>query len=297
MENNQSVFNIAIAFDKNYLNPFYALLASLFDNNKDNKLEFHFIATGLSENEYKQIEDYTKKNKAEYNFYTIDEAFVNRFVVNSTWTTAVYYRLFFPLVISKNLKRILYIDTDILVINDLKELFLQDLGNYPVGAVYDNYVKKKSELGIIEEGNYFNSGVLLIDVESWNEQNISDKAIKFLEEYPEKIKFVDQDALNAVLKNNWKKLDWKFNFICTRLPYSLSKREEQLFITDKVILHFIIQRPWLMLCRNRYRSLYFYYLKKSQVVIRKHYVDFNWTKIPAYLKIRLLEWYRSEERR
>ena len=168
---------------------------------------------------------------------------------------------------------------------------MQDLENYPVGAVYDNYVIKNFELGIMEEGNYFNSGVLLIDVDLWNEQHISDKAIKFLQEYPEKIKFVDQDALNAVLINNWKKLDWKFNVIYTRLPYSLSKNEMQLFIKDKVIIHFTIQRPWLMLCKNRYRNLYFYYLKKSQIKIRKRYVDFSWTKIPAYLKIRLLEWY------
>jgi lipopolysaccharide biosynthesis glycosyltransferase len=177
------------------------------------------------------------------------------------------------------------------VINVLKDLYLQDLENYPVGAVYDNYVIKNFELGIMEEGNYFNSGVLLIDVDLWNEQHISDKAIKFLQEYPEKIKFVDQDALNAVLINNWKKLDWKFNVIYTRLPYSLSKNEMQLFIKDKVIIHFTIQRPWLMLCKNRYRNLYFYYLKKSQIKIRKRYVDFSWTKIPAYLKIRLLEWY------
>ena len=49
---------------------------------------------------------------------------------------------------------------------------LDNIDNYVIGAIYDNYVKTQELIGITEEGQYFNSGVLLIDVKKWIEQNV-----------------------------------------------------------------------------------------------------------------------------
>lgn len=283
--------HIAIAFDQNYLNPFYALLTSVFEKNESNELSFHFIATGLSASELSGIKNYIKSKKAACTFYPVDEHFVKRFVVMNTWTPAVYYRLFFPFLLSENVKRFLYLDCDIIVLNDLKELFAQSIQPFPLGAVYDNYVVKRPELGIDIEENYFNSGVMLIDKEVWNQQKISEQAIAYLDKYPERIKFVDQDALNAVLINNWKKLDWKFNVLYSRLPLEAGKKELIHFLNDKIILHFTLQRPWYMLCRNRCRWLYFHYLKKTTLPIKNKYVDFSLKKLLPFLKIRVIELY------
>jgi lipopolysaccharide biosynthesis glycosyltransferase len=92
------------------------------------------------------------------------------------------------------------------------------MNEFPVAAVYDNYVKSQPLLGIFDEGEYFNSGMLLIDVEKWREQNISEKVMEYLLKYPERIKFVDQCGLNAVLNGNWMKLPARFNRIFTYLP-------------------------------------------------------------------------------
>jgi len=286
-----NIIHLGIAFDKNYLTPFFTLITSIFINNKSNQISIHAIVTGISEAEKATINGYVKQNNAIINYYSIDEKTVSQYVLTSTWTSAVYYRLYFPLLVPASVNRLLYLDTDTIVVNNLAQLYTSDLEHYPVGAVYDNWVKTAPQLGIKEEGNYFNSGVLLIDVKKWNAQRISDASFAFLSANPEKIKYVDQDALNAVLMNNWKKLNAKYNLMYSYISEDLSKEELNKFVADKVILHFTLQRPWYLLCKNRYRNLYFFYLHKSPVENAKRIVDFEWSKVPTLIKIRLNEFY------
>ena len=284
--------HLGIAFDENYLTPFYALLTSIVENNSRNKIIIHAIITGVSEQKQEEIRKYLNTHiNGEIHYYEIDQDTVSKFVLVSKWTPAVYYRLFFPLIIPQDIERLLYIDTDTLVVNDLSGLYTENLNTYPVGAIYDNYVKTAQQLGIEQEGNYFNSGVLLIDLPKWRGQEISEKTMRFLSEYPEKIKFVDQDALNAVLKNNWKKLDSKYNTMYSVIPEDIKKNDLKNFLKDKVIIHFTLQRPWNILCKNRYRNLYFEYLKRSPARDRPKYNDFTSDKILPLLKLRLIEFY------
>ncbi|PIQ22091.1 MAG: hypothetical protein COW65_05190, partial [Cytophagales bacterium CG18_big_fil_WC_8_21_14_2_50_42_9] len=133
--------HLAIAFDTNYIRHFFALFASILDSNKHNKIIVHAIITGVLKEEQEKIKSYALVNKALINFYEIDEAFVKTFVVTNHWSAAVYYRLFFPLIVPPNIKRLLYLDTDIIVLNNLNSLFTMNLDDYPVAAVYDNWVK------------------------------------------------------------------------------------------------------------------------------------------------------------
>lgn len=291
----QSVFNtvhLAIAFDENYLSPFYALLTSIIKNKAEHTtIAIHAIVSGVSEFEKKKIEQHINQHNISIHFYAIDDKLVNKFVLTSKWTSAVYYRLYFPLIVPSSIKRLVYLDTDTLVLDDLTSIYSAELEHYPVGAVYDNWVKTAPHLGIYRDEEYFNSGVLVIDLEQWNRQQISEKAFAFLQDYPEKIKFVDQDALNAVLLDNWKKLDSRYNFMYSLIPEGLSRGELNQLIKDKVILHFTLQRPWFMLCKNRYRNLYFHYLRLSPAGDRPKIVDLRVNNIPQYIKLRLTELY------
>jgi lipopolysaccharide biosynthesis glycosyltransferase len=287
------VIHLAIAFDQNYLKQFYALCASAVENNRNQELHFHCIATGLSNEEQSQIHEYCKRNKALINFYSIDQSVIEQFVTCGSWTLAAYYRLFFPFLLPQGIDRLLYVDSDALVVNELKELFSQDLEQYPVGAVYDNYVKTQPLIGITEEGHYFNSGVLLIDIPKWKEQRISEQAFAYLDKCPDHIRFVDQCALNAVLLNNWKHLPLQFNCMYTYIPEGMSKAEQRRFIADKVILHFTLQRPWHFLCKNPYRNLYPFYLQRYLGKKVKAIHDFTVSKLPSYLRNRLIEQYHN----
>lgn len=286
------MIHLALTFDNNFLRQFYALLCSVFSNNKDNNFTFHVIATGLTLEEKGEIEKYIKANYSFIFFYEIDENLANRFVLtNSNYSSATYYRLFFSYLLDNSISKLLYIDTDTLVVNNLKELYATDLGKYPVGAVYDIYVKKNPTIGIEVEGKYFNAGVLLINLDEWRKQEISEKTIEFLLKYPEKILYVDQDALNFVLINNWYPLDFKYNLMYSYIPKDTSMKDLNIFIKDKVIIHFTLQRPWFLVCRNRFRFLYAFYLKQSPSLNKKVLKPFSFNDFIVYLSMRFMEFY------
>jgi lipopolysaccharide biosynthesis glycosyltransferase len=87
---------------------------------------------------------------------------------------------------------------------------------------------------------YFNAGVLLIDLDRWRHERISERALEFLEKHPT-TPYADQDALNVACDGRWKHLDHKWNFQAHD-----SQRFER---TEKrlrpAILHFVMAaKPW-----------------------------------------------------
>jgi lipopolysaccharide biosynthesis glycosyltransferase len=264
MHNNEHI-HIALAFDKNYITPFYVLLTSIFTNNRDCNFYFYVIASGLKENELKRISEFIKRHNADIKFYEIDHTQVSNLVMpeKSHFAPSTYYRLFFPSMVPENISKLLYIDTDIVVINSLSELYNTEV-ILPIAATLDPKEEVRPELGIFEKGKYFNAGVLLINLEKWKKANVLEKSIKYLKDYPEKIKLVDQDALNAVLIDNWQKLPNKYNVTFYDVPENIQRKQINAFLKDKIIIHYSTQnKPWLLGCTNRLRFLYDYYLKLS----------------------------------
>jgi lipopolysaccharide biosynthesis glycosyltransferase len=284
--------NIAIAFDLNYLQPFYVLLESVLHHHQNISINFHLIIKDdVNENDVEKIKHYIELKQCTFNKYIVDENLISKFIVLDKWQSSVYYKMFFPLLVSSEVDKLLYIDTDTVVNNPLTELFDVDLGNYPLAAVYDNYVKVQTLIGINKEGNYFNSGVMLINTKVWIQQKISENAIAYLQKHPENIKYVDQCALNAVLINNWHKLPTKYNLIYSYVPKGVSISELKKFSTDKVIIHYTIQRPWQFLCNNRLKYIYIKFLKQSKFTKNNYIVDYKFSKIPDWIRLRISEIY------
>jgi lipopolysaccharide biosynthesis glycosyltransferase len=286
--------HLAIAFDQNFITPFYVLLTSIFFNNKGKALSFHVIAIKIDKKEKKKILHFIKENSAEIFFYEVDKNLVDRFVMpgKSHVSIATYYRLFFPSLVSDKVERLLYLDTDIVVIGDLLELYSIPMETFPLAASIDVIVSARPELGINNPQSSFNAGVLLINLREWRKQKISERTIQFLTENPHKIIFHDQDALNAVLISNWLKIDNRFNLTYFDIPINLPKRHFSSFLKDKVIIHYTTEhKPWLTLCRNRLRFLYHYYLTKSPLANKKKYTDLEWKNqlLYRYLKLRFKE--------
>jgi lipopolysaccharide biosynthesis glycosyltransferase len=270
------------------------LLTSLFHNNRKNQLVIHSIATGISESEKKGIEDYVKQNGAEILFYDIDEDYVRNHVVippNVHFTIATYYRLFLPALVSGVTDRLFYIDTDAVVREDLKNIYHTNIGNLPFAAVPDSFPELRTDLGIFEKGNYFNAGVLLIDIANWQAHRVTEKAMQFLADHPEKIRFVDQDALNGTQQGQWYQLPQKYNITWFDVLQEVPKKK---LLQNAAIIHYTGgNKPWNALGANKLRHIYHYYRKRSPFASQKKYTDFRWSagSIRQFLFIRLLEWY------
>ncbi|HVX52223.1 MAG TPA: glycosyltransferase family 8 protein [Chitinophagaceae bacterium] len=287
--------HIAIAFDENYLTPVYALVTSIFLNNKDEVINIHAIATGITEAEKEELVAYVKTYNGAINFYKLDKSILDGFAVpeNSYFTIAAYYRIFFPLLVPSEVEKLLYLDSDIIVIGNLRSLYETEIGKKPVGAKLELLGKPRPDLGIYRTDTYFNSGVLLFNNREWKHQNIAEKASQFIRDFPERMKCVDQDALNAVLVENWFRIDDRYNVLYQDVPKNLSASNLKSYLSDKVVIHFSMgeHKPWMILGKNRLRHLYHYYLKRSPRFSEKKYSDFKLSSrcIYNYSKIRLSE--------
>jgi lipopolysaccharide biosynthesis glycosyltransferase len=268
MTSQRNIVHLALAFDENYITPFYVLLTSLFANNKSSNIVVHVIVSGIGGGDKNSIIAYVQRNGAEIYFYDIDLDYVSELIVpekdENPLTGAMYYRLFFPFLVSPEIIRLLYIDVDTLVVGNLSELINLDLDGKPVGAVTDTDMPVRSDLGIYSAEDYFNSGVLLIDIGRWKEQKISEKALKIISEEPEKIKnYPDQDALNIALHDNWYKLERKFNLMRLYVPNEVPKRQFTSFLQGQKIIHYNGKKPWFSDCEHRLRPIYQQYARLS----------------------------------
>lgn len=133
---------------------------------------------------------------------------------------AAYLRIMAPDLLAADYRRMLYLDADVFYQRgDLHRLLELDLAGRPVGAVRDMIQLRKPDrvpgdfvpFGL-PFGKYFNSGVLLIDVSTWNAQGITAKALDFAAQNALKLLAHDQTALNVTLRGNWAELSLVWNY-------------------------------------------------------------------------------------
>lgn len=274
--------NIGLCFNRNYLTPAFVLMTSIFKNNTGS-FHFHMITDGLSESDKTRLQVFAINNKSEVSFYSVSMPSLH-LPNGSYFSMQTYYRLFFAQLLQVD--KLLYLDVDMVVIKDLQELYNTDISGHVLAAVQDPYFKVRDDLGLQSREDYFNTGMLLMNLNEWREQQITEKALNYTKANPEKLIYVDQDALNAVLCGNWMHLDKRYNLTRGDVPVQVPTRE---ILKDTVIVHYnTSEKPWHTLSRNKLRFLYHYYLKFSPAP-QKKYLDTG--SIKDFLRIRIKEKY------
>lgn len=134
-------------------------------------------------------------------------------------SAAAYLRLTLPDVLS-DYDRAVYLDCDLLVLGDLTPLLTTDLGDAAIGAAEDVMnpvlgcgigLPGWAELGLDAGRRYFNSGVLVLDLDACRE--VFDRARWFLANRTRHVFFWDQDALNWAADDRWFRLDRRWNMV------------------------------------------------------------------------------------
>lgn len=182
---------------------------------------------------------------------------------SSSFPLNVYIRLFIPYFIPVEIARVIYLDVDMIVKRDLLELWNLDLQGKVVAAVTDRCetigsswggIRNYEALQLNPEAKYFNSGLLVIDVEAWRNSNYTNEILDCISENKAYANFPDQYGLNVVLSGNWLELDQRWN---TFAPLAVS---------DPFIIHFIGIKPIFASYNFNtiYKDEFFNYLKLTK---------------------------------
>jgi lipopolysaccharide biosynthesis glycosyltransferase len=182
--------------------------------------------------------------------------------------TAVWLRFLLPELLP-DIDRVLYLDADTFVTENLAELMDTDLGGLPLGAVR-NVVEPAmfphvASLGIGSPRDLFNSGVLLMDLNVMRREGSSSALVSFAAENAQRLRWPDQDALNVVFAGRWHALHPRYNAMNSL--WTWTERADEVFGPDVVreaiahpaILHFegpIVCKPWHYLCPHPWRGRY-----------------------------------------
>lgn len=160
---------------------------------------------------------------------------------------AAYTRLLIPSIIRDVYQRVLYLDTDIVCEKEgLNQLLQVDLGDHCVGAVRDNKQwrtpnKRVPEFAAIgaRRHPYCNTGVLLIDIDRWIQQDMSPRILMAIQDFPNAIFHSDQSALNIVTQGQWAEMSPIWNW-----QYTYASRFFAELVEPRLI-HFIgPNKPW-----------------------------------------------------
>ena len=218
--------NILYQSDDNYAIYMGVSICSLLENNKSvENICVYIIDDGISEDNKVKIRNMVEGYKRQVTFVLGDAVLGNKEItdvfsyVGMRKNSHSYLKMFFDTLLPELKGRLIYIDCDTAVDGAIDQLEHIDMHDKTIGMVMDSLViYSKKMIGLRKEDQYYNSGVILIDVDKWWERNCSKRIMEHIKNV-RTYGTVDQDVLNIELKDEIITLPIKYNLQPIHLVY------------------------------------------------------------------------------
>ena len=278
--------NIVFATSDLYSNLALITIKSLLMNNiESEKINIFYIGNKISEENKNNINQLVSEYGRHIEFMEMPE---NMCPIEGLLRkdTIVYSYCYLQEILPQNVEKVLLIESDVIIRGSVKELYSLDITDYYLAASDDMQSKwYKKRLGIESNQPYFNSGIMLINVKKWRDDNVTKMITDVISSGKHKFFYVVQDELNTLFAGKVKIFSPKYN--CTtaffifdyknmlryRRPTTCcSEKEFNDSKNDPIIVHFttnqIIQaRPWIESCTHQYND---YYIDVKKETVKKN---------------------------
>ena len=233
----EKIIPITFSVDDNYVKHAATVMVSILSNS-DSSYTYEFIVfdNGIKEATKELLQKVISRyGNARVKFIDIRDKTAG-FLTTNIKTSAIFDRLFIPEVL-KEYKKIIQLDADMVVLGDISKLFNEDTGNCYIGCVQDRFVRQhisdrdtvwlrdveglkgydwasytRDYLKMKHPENYFNAGMMLMNLELMRKDKISPKLVAYLLEH-QPLALCDQDVLNAVIGDKKKLLSPRWNYV------------------------------------------------------------------------------------
>ncbi len=268
------MINIAFAPDNNYVMPTCVAITSLLKNIKKEKITIYilYIKGYLNEQNLLRIKHETIRLGGQIQIKPISESLLSPFPCLRHGLSS-YLRILAPEVLP-NIDKLLYLDGDVIINDDISSLFNIDITEYDFAGVADLkplFVPKYTEsIGFNKDFAYINTGVLLMNLKRLRDSNLKEVVQSYLIKYKDKIYHEDQDIINCIC-SKMLILPPKYNSIIhlwtskQKLCYFLWNRDE---INEAkyhaIIIHYLGgHKPWRLEVYHPFKKLWKHYLNQS----------------------------------
>lgn len=264
------MIHIAFTIDNRFVRHCAVTMVSVLQNNVPNETTFHIVGLNLSKTDTAFLSALGVSYGAKVFFYEVTEKQMEAYEV--TWekkrlSKVVYFRCLLASILPVSVSKVLYLDCDILVLSSLHDLWETELTGVALAGVPDDFTvnpKHCNRLHYDLSYNYFNGGVLLLNLDYWRAYEVERLCAEHYRMFPERIVYNDQDLLNSLLHKSKKLLDMKWNV--QEGAYRLPKGKPVVWIPPYIetvihpaVLHYSGRKPWQYHCMHPLRRLYFEY--------------------------------------
>lgn len=279
MNTNKPEIPIFFSVDNNYIKFMAVTIQSLIENSSENYVyNLRVLYTDISNENMDRIKKMSKDNiKIEFvdlNYYI--DRIKDKLYTRDYYSKSTYFRLFLPN-LYPNYEKILYLDSDIVILDDVAKLYNINIKNCLLGAateetaIYTQEIKNyaKRVIGVSDNKHYFNAGILLMNLKELRDFGLQEKFLYLLEKNIYSVA-QDQDYLNRMCKGRVKYINQMWN----KSPAPI----KNVNINKIKIIHYTLARkPW----HNDavlYSEYFWKYAKKTEfyeeiLEIKKNYTQ------------------------
>lgn len=247
--------NIAFLIDNSYAEQLCVTLASVLKNDKYNTFfNIYVLDGGISDKNKEKICRLKDFKPFNIEFIKIDISLFDKSPVRYHLKALNYARILLPSLLTCD--KVLFLDCDLLVLDDLTDFYNEDFENKYACVVKERLSDEsffKRHIKELRLKSYFNAGVMLLNLEKMRKHNIQELCFKFLSEQPDKIVLLDQCVLNFAFNDNVKFIATRYNY---QYKLNVSKK-----IKNPAIIHFVGKEKPYFGYAHPYENMYYHYLK------------------------------------
>lgn len=270
--------NFVLGFDDAYCPYADAVITSVCKNNHGNH-HFYVITDYISEDKKTKICHDVYELGASITFYEVNQSTLSLFPLGSNMANryvsiATYFRLFMVELLPQDITRIIYLDCDLIVDSSLELMWNWQFSNGKcILAAEDepnNAIQSAKRIGYNPLFSYFNAGVFMADLKLLRKIITYDKISLYISKNLNKIKFHDQDLLNAFLHDKRDILPIEYNMLEVyykrnpHIPKVYNSVKIEIIKNNPVIVHYSGPiKPWHIECHHPLNYKFIYYIEQT----------------------------------
>lgn len=194
-------YNILVTLDRNYLKVLSVMLYSLSQSDPDAVFTVYVANNSLTEDDFSSLR--TLIPRTEFVDVRVCDELLSGAPISDRYPKEMYFRLFAAQYLPQELDRILYLDPDLVILNDLRGLYSIDFQNHLFAAsshIESTFFKNFNchRLHLSKEARYINSGVMMLNLSLLRKEQHPQEIYDFINEHKTSLLLPDQDILNAL---------------------------------------------------------------------------------------------------
>lgn len=244
--------DIAFCVNDRYAEYIGVTVRSICETQAGSDVMIHVLSDSLTDKRRRVLEEIVEPfGNIRLVFYDVDDSALRG--LKDTWSIYTWYRVLLPGLLPADVHRVLYLDTDTLVAGDLSDLFSMDMTGKAIACAIDimafddeTFVRCRFP----KDKVYVCAGVMMMNLDFWRENYLSEKIIRYGFEHDDQIRFPDQDTINILCRDTKMVLPMKYGiqecFFRDERLYSPSWRSQMLeCVDDPRIVHYAGYAPWI----------------------------------------------------